>query len=180
MMFWALFDQTNVEKFESTHQKFGITREVGKILFAIYLITAVLVGINMLIAMMNNSFEYVAVSQKCFTENVLTVANNLHRSRSIPSILNAFSPRIELIALNSTKFYAIRIDCGSSLSGEEVADTHIFVLTVRKINQFEKRLTMLNANILILSPKRTDFPILSKALFNRGLSFGKPCEGKKK
>ncbi|XP_028397955.1 uncharacterized protein LOC114521651 [Dendronephthya gigantea] len=60
VMFWALFDQTNIEKFDSTHPKFEITSKVGKVLFAIYLIIAVLVGINMLIAMMNNSFEYVA------------------------------------------------------------------------------------------------------------------------
>ena len=62
VMFWALFDQTNVEKFEGTHPKFNVTSNTGKFLFAIYLITAVLVGINMLIAMMNNSFEYFAVS----------------------------------------------------------------------------------------------------------------------
>ncbi len=62
MMFWALFDQTNIEKFETTHPKFQLTSKTGKFLFAIYLISAVLVGINMLIAMMNNSFEYVAVS----------------------------------------------------------------------------------------------------------------------
>ena len=61
-MFWALFDQTNMENFEITHPRFKITSETGKFLFAIYLITAVLVGINMLIAMMNSSFEYVAVS----------------------------------------------------------------------------------------------------------------------
>jgi hypothetical protein len=61
-MFWALFDQTNIENFETTHPKFEITSDTGKILFAVYLISAVLVGINMLIAMMNNSFEYVAVS----------------------------------------------------------------------------------------------------------------------
>ena len=61
-MFWALFDQTNIEIFEGTHPKFHVTSKTGKFLFAIYLITAVLVGINMLIAMMNNSFEYVAVS----------------------------------------------------------------------------------------------------------------------
>ena len=63
-MFWALFGQANVEKFESTHPKFKITSDTGKLLFGVYLITAVLVGINMLIAMMNNSFEYVTVSQE--------------------------------------------------------------------------------------------------------------------
>ena len=62
VMFWALFDQTNVENFETTHPNFKVTSNTGKLLFAIYLISAVLVGINMLIAMMNNSFEYVAVS----------------------------------------------------------------------------------------------------------------------
>jgi hypothetical protein len=67
-MFWALFDQTNFENFEKTHPRFKITSKTGKFLFAIYLITAVLVGINMLIAMMNNSFEYVAVSPRKISE----------------------------------------------------------------------------------------------------------------
>jgi hypothetical protein len=61
-MFWALFDQTNVEKFETPHPRFNITANTGKLMFAIYLIIVVLVGVNMLIAMMNNSYEYVAVS----------------------------------------------------------------------------------------------------------------------
>lgn len=60
-MFWALFDQTDVDDFEKTHPRFKITSSIGKFLFAIYLISVVLVGLNMLIAMMNNSYEHVTV-----------------------------------------------------------------------------------------------------------------------
>ena len=61
-MFWALFDQTDLDQFEMADKRFGITRETGKIMFAMFSICAVMVGINMLMAMMNNSFEYIAVS----------------------------------------------------------------------------------------------------------------------
>ena len=61
-MFWALFDQTNLDEFETTGERFEITRETGKLMFAMFSIIAVMVGINMLIAMMNNSFEHIAVS----------------------------------------------------------------------------------------------------------------------
>ncbi|CAB4021493.1 short transient receptor potential channel 4-like, partial [Paramuricea clavata] len=59
-LFWALFDQTNVKNFEIANPRFGITSKTGKLMFAIYLISVVLVGMNLLIAMMNNSYEYVA------------------------------------------------------------------------------------------------------------------------
>ncbi|CAB3992312.1 short transient receptor potential channel 3-like, partial [Paramuricea clavata] len=65
LMFWALFDQADMENFGKTHPRYKITSETGKFLFAIYLIFAVVVGINMLIAMMNNSFEYVAEDKRC-------------------------------------------------------------------------------------------------------------------
>jgi hypothetical protein len=51
-----------VKNFEITNPRFGITSKTGKLMFAIYLISVVLVGMNLLIAMMNNSYEYVAVS----------------------------------------------------------------------------------------------------------------------
>jgi hypothetical protein len=72
-MFWALFDQTNVDKFETNQRRFGITSETGKIIFAAYLISAVLVGINMLIAMMSNTYNYITVS----------LITNLKKNKSI-------------------------------------------------------------------------------------------------
>ncbi|CAB4000457.1 short transient receptor potential channel 3-like [Paramuricea clavata] len=63
-----------MENFETTHPRFKITSETGKFLFAIYLITAVLVGINMLIAMMNSSFEYVAEDKQCLNWNMSRTA----------------------------------------------------------------------------------------------------------
>ena len=61
-MFWALFDQTDLEHFNTPGERFGITQETGKFLFGMFSICAVMVGINMLVAMMNNSYLHIAVS----------------------------------------------------------------------------------------------------------------------
>ena len=62
-MFWTLFDQSNLEDFYTTgKRRFKITQETGEFLFGAFSICAVLVGVNMLIAMMNNSYEFFAVS----------------------------------------------------------------------------------------------------------------------
>ena len=61
-MFWALFGQTDLEYFNTKGEQFEITQETGKFLFGMFSICAVMVGLNMLIAMMNNSYEFFAVS----------------------------------------------------------------------------------------------------------------------
>ena len=61
-MFWALFGQTDLEYFNTKGEQFEITQETGKFLFGMFSICAVMVGLNMLIAMMNNSYEFIAVS----------------------------------------------------------------------------------------------------------------------
>ena len=66
-MFWALFGQTPLHQFEEEEggvDHLVIICETGRLLFGLFLIVAVLVGINMLIAMMNNSFAFVTVSDK--------------------------------------------------------------------------------------------------------------------
>ena len=61
-MYWALFGQTELLDFETTDERFNYTKETGTFLFAMFSICAVIVGINMLIAMMNNSYELISVS----------------------------------------------------------------------------------------------------------------------
>ncbi|XP_028395064.1 short transient receptor potential channel 5-like [Dendronephthya gigantea] len=59
-MFWALFDKIDLEDFETKDHTFEISAQTGKILFAFYSICAVMVALNMLIAMMTHSYEYIS------------------------------------------------------------------------------------------------------------------------
>ena len=61
-LFWAMFDKTDLEAFEINSQTFYITQATGETLFAIFNIVAILISLNMLIAMMSNSFQQIAVS----------------------------------------------------------------------------------------------------------------------
>ena len=62
-LFWALFDKTDLDAFKIGRPEFKITEVTGEMLFAVYNIAAILVALNMLIAMMANSFQKVAVSR---------------------------------------------------------------------------------------------------------------------
>ncbi|KAK3700087.1 hypothetical protein QZH41_015042 [Actinostola sp. cb2023] len=59
-LFWALFDKTDLDAFKIGRPEFKITEVTGEMLFAVYNIAAILVALNMLIAMMANSFQKVA------------------------------------------------------------------------------------------------------------------------
>ncbi|KAJ7377795.1 hypothetical protein OS493_026362 [Desmophyllum pertusum] len=59
-LFWALFDKTDLEAFEIDSNTFSITQATGETLFAIFEIAAILISLNMLIAMMTNSFQQIA------------------------------------------------------------------------------------------------------------------------
>jgi hypothetical protein len=60
-MFWALFDKTDLEEFETKDGTFKITQKTAKFFFAFYSICAIIVALNMLIAMMGNSYDYISV-----------------------------------------------------------------------------------------------------------------------
>ena len=60
-MFWALFDQLDLEDFDTKDRTFKITQETGRVLFAFYSICAVMVALNMLIAMMTHSYDSISV-----------------------------------------------------------------------------------------------------------------------
>ncbi|EDO48346.1 predicted protein, partial [Nematostella vectensis] len=64
LVFWAIFDKTELEEF-NTDPSFPtkITQSTGEVLFALFNIASILVAINMLIAMMSNSFQKVADSE---------------------------------------------------------------------------------------------------------------------
>lgn len=63
-LFWALFDKTDLEAFELESSTFYITQTTGETLFAIFNIVAILISLNMLIAMMSNSFQQIAVGKR--------------------------------------------------------------------------------------------------------------------
>jgi len=59
-LFWALFDKTDLEAFEIKSSTFYVTQTTGETLFAFFNIVAILISLNMLIAMMSNSFQQIA------------------------------------------------------------------------------------------------------------------------
>ena len=60
-MFWALFDKTDLEEFDTKDGTFEITQKTAKLLFGLYSICAVLVALNMLFAMMGHSYDNTSV-----------------------------------------------------------------------------------------------------------------------
>lgn len=63
LTFWAMFDQTELDVFQTSSSfPTKITQNTGEFLFAFYNISIILVAVNMLIAMMSNSFQDIEVS----------------------------------------------------------------------------------------------------------------------
>ena len=60
-MFWNLFGLSELEDLK-TEENFIITQYTGELLLGLYSIASVIVALNMLIAMMANSYQRVAVS----------------------------------------------------------------------------------------------------------------------
>ena len=60
-LFWALFGHVEFSTFE-TDENSKITMVTGQILFAVYSLASILVVLNLLIAMLNNSYKKVDVS----------------------------------------------------------------------------------------------------------------------
>ena len=61
-LFWALFGLTELSSFK-TNSDFKMTQNTGKVLFAVYNISMIVVTMNMLIAMMANTFQKVEVGE---------------------------------------------------------------------------------------------------------------------
>lgn len=62
LLFWDLFGMADLGDLK-TDEKFAITQFTGELLLGLYSIASILVAINMLIAMMTNSYQQVAVSE---------------------------------------------------------------------------------------------------------------------
>ena len=68
-LFWNVFG-TREFGVLNTSEGFVITKYAGEVLLALYAIASLLVAINMLIAMMSNSYQRVAVSSKDFNRKM--------------------------------------------------------------------------------------------------------------
>lgn len=61
-MVWNLFGMSEVSDLAVTGSGFFITQVTGELILALFDVVSVLVAMNMLIAMMSNSYQQVAVS----------------------------------------------------------------------------------------------------------------------
>ena len=68
-LFWNVFGMTELGDL-NTSEEFVITQYAGEVLLALYAIASLLVAINMLIAMMSNTYQRVAVSSKDFNRKI--------------------------------------------------------------------------------------------------------------
>lgn len=72
-LFWDLFGLSELEDLQ-TEENFIITQYTGELLLGLYSIASILVAINMLIAMMANSYQRVVVStQVLYSETMLNL-----------------------------------------------------------------------------------------------------------
>ena len=60
-IFWSLFGDINHDSFKIDEEPYILISETGVLLFAVFNITAVVVALNMLIAMLNESFTRITV-----------------------------------------------------------------------------------------------------------------------
>ena len=65
----------------NTSEEFKITQYAGEVLLGLYAIASILVAINMLIAMMSNTYQRVAVSSKNFNRRISFVMSSFVISR---------------------------------------------------------------------------------------------------
>ena len=63
-LFWLLLGLVEEEKIAVEDPDFHLTAIFGRLFFTVYVICMVIVGLNMLIAMMNNSFDRIMVRVK--------------------------------------------------------------------------------------------------------------------
>lgn len=63
-LFWSLFQDidTDVFKTDRRFDKYGIIQYTGEIMIALYCVVAIVVALNLLIAMLTNTFNKVGVS----------------------------------------------------------------------------------------------------------------------
>ena len=61
-IFWSLFGQIDPSSFKIAEDEYGVIWKTGMVLFGAFNIVAVLVALNMLIAILNDSYVQITVS----------------------------------------------------------------------------------------------------------------------
>ena len=74
-MFWLLLGLVEEDKISVEDPAFSLTATFGRIFMIAHVVCTVIVALNMLIAMMNNSFDRIVVSFFCET-NMFSVCFN--------------------------------------------------------------------------------------------------------
>ena len=65
LIFWGLFGKINQEYFSIEEEGFEPLNDVSKGIFGVFNVVAVLVALNMLIAILNESYTRISVSYFC-------------------------------------------------------------------------------------------------------------------
>lgn len=63
--FWALFGQIDLDSFHTKEKGFEAITYAGIIIFGVFNVAAVLVALNMLIAILNDAYTKISVSYFC-------------------------------------------------------------------------------------------------------------------
>ncbi|XP_038065339.1 short transient receptor potential channel 4-like [Patiria miniata] len=103
-LFWSLFGLESLDIIKVNHAKHGFTEAVGTILFALYMMFAVVVMLNALIAMMSNT--YTRVEENSDTEWKFARARMwvhfLHVGGTVPPPFNVIPTRTAITQLFSS------------------------------------------------------------------------------
>lgn len=71
-IFWSLFGQIDRESFKIEKEGYEAIWRTGVTLFGAFNIMAVLVALNMLIAMLNESYSRITVNTTCYFPNLIS------------------------------------------------------------------------------------------------------------
>lgn len=92
MLFFAIFGQTTHSEFKQESYQPEWTRGLFKLAFGIYMLVSVVVLINLLIAMMSDTYQRIqAQSDIEWKYGLSKLVRNMHRTTTAPSPLNLLS-----------------------------------------------------------------------------------------
>ena len=103
-LFWNVFGMTELGDL-NTSEEFVITQYAGEVLLALYAIASLLVAINMLIAMMSNTYQRVAVSSKDFNRKISVSISRRSLSSGPKFLARTVSTTAGMLSANLTSCF---------------------------------------------------------------------------
>ena len=76
-LFWSIFGYVEKDRLETLYPKHTFTMFVGLLMFGVYSVIMSIVLVNMLIAMMNTSYQIIVVCDYFIYLNMLIVADHI-------------------------------------------------------------------------------------------------------